>query len=188
MESREAVKLRLQSEGRWKEALAFREGLKSEGVNPREAYRRMVEAFPAGTDPNIPSQNGAPAMPANNPSPPPKRRIKKRQKVNLRADLLWVYENLTQPDDRGAPSEGARSMWAWAKRNPDAFYRTLAAKVLKEVPVETPVDKGAEVCLQLCEDWIKRWRETNRHKCPKCGYEEDIFDSDGEWTVGKAPT
>ena len=45
-ETRAAAKVRLQAEGRWKEAIAFRDALKAQGVAPAEAWGRMVEAFP----------------------------------------------------------------------------------------------------------------------------------------------
>lgn len=44
-ETKSGLRRRLQAEGRWPEALAYREGLKRQGVEPREAHRRTAARF-----------------------------------------------------------------------------------------------------------------------------------------------
>jgi hypothetical protein len=93
--------------------------------------------------------------------PPRRRRRKGGTHINLRADVEWVYSHLTEPNDRGAPSEGARSLWTWANTDPGAFFRAFVAKLMPTSPrasgksneVEEPVDEGR----QLLDDMMKRY-------------------------------
>jgi hypothetical protein len=134
LETRTTAKARLQSEGRWKEALAYRESLKAQDVPPAEAYRRMVEAFP-------PLSNGPAAAPSRNgaaaPEPPPARRRKRLLRhqgpVNLYLDILWVYVHLPENTDiRRPPSPGALSLLEWARRHTDQFFKLYLAKFITE--------------------------------------------------------
>jgi hypothetical protein len=163
VETKAAVKERLQAEGRWKPALDFRESLKEQGVPPAEAHRRMVETFPplpAGQAPTLPvAAVGGDSAPVERPRR--RRRRKGGESNDLRRDVEWVYSHLTEPDDRGAPSEGARSLWTWAKTDPGAFFRAFVAKLMPTSPrangksneAEEPVDLGR----QLLDDIMKRY-------------------------------
>ncbi len=133
VETRAAVKARLQSEGRWKEALAYRDSLKAQDVPPAEAYRRMVEAFP-------PLLNGQ-AAPSTNmmaapETPPVKRRrrlLRHQGPINLYLDVMWAYAHLPENTDiRRPPSPGALTLLEWARRSPDQFFKLYLAKFITE--------------------------------------------------------
>ena len=134
VETRAAVKARLQSEGRWKEALAYRESLKAQEVPPAEAYLRMVEAFPPlpNGQAATPSTNGAPAP----ETPPVKRRkrlLRHQGRVNMYLDIIWVYTRLPENTDvRRPPSPGALAFLEWARREPGQFFKLFLAKFITE--------------------------------------------------------
>jgi hypothetical protein len=174
LETKAAVKERLQAEGRWKPALDFWESLKGQGVPPAEAHRRMVEAFPA-----LPNQTVLPVEAAVSDSAPverPRRRRRRKggESNDLRRDVEWVYSHLTETNDRGAPSEGARSLWTWAKTDPGAFFRAFVAKLMPTSPrasgksneAEEPVDEGR----QLLDDIMKRYSRSETEHTSENGH------------------
>jgi len=114
-ETRAAAKVRLQAEGRWKEALSLRERLKAEGVLPAEAWRRMLEAFPP-----LPPGQSAAATPAEAvpESPPVKRRRcracerNRGTPFNWEVAVTWVVAHLDpRYGDRGCPGPSAARCW-----------------------------------------------------------------------------
>jgi hypothetical protein len=131
--TKSAVKERLRAEGRWKEALAFREGLKAQGVAAADAYARMLEAYPP-----LAAGKAAVASAVEDavPEEPPVKRRRRRRKrklgrLNWRSEVEWVYLNLSsdgEPDD--APTGGAEAMLEWARQHPGEFFRTFVMKLL----------------------------------------------------------
>jgi hypothetical protein len=143
-ESRAAAKARLQAEGRWKQALAFREALKKQGVAPAEAFQQMLVRFP-----QLPDTNGQSAAPTNGqPAPPtdgappqspatPRRRRRRllyhQGPINLYLDVMWVYAHLPENTDiRNPSSPGALTLLEWARREPGQFFKLYIAKFLTE--------------------------------------------------------
>jgi hypothetical protein len=172
-ETREAAKLRLQKEGRWKEALAYREQLKKDGVSPAVAHGRMLQRFPPlaadGQPVPCPSPSGdTPPAPAQ----PVKRRRRKRKpdKMDLLADVNWVYLNLSDPDDKppGAPTPGALGLLKWARSDTASFFRTFVVKLLPkndgsgEQDEQPDSDAEREDCARFLDDLTRRFSPKNK--------------------------
>jgi hypothetical protein len=175
-ETRAAVKLRLQAEGRWDSAKDFRDGQKAAGVAPAEAWRQMVAAFPplmsAGQQGESPSscsalQDGAPPVPTPEPSSVKKRRRKRRsgQSVQWRDEAEWVYLSMGEDNHDGhPPSSGALAMLKWAKANPAEFFRSLSRFVPSRSEQNAAAKKQEEEARpdqskELVEQWLENYTQ-----------------------------
>ena len=143
MESKIIATHRLQREGRWDEATAYRDEVrtveKAESKTRTEAkevaWTAMLEKLP-------PLESQAEAGQADDfdgydmPDIPPDVL---NEPTDLIRHTLWVYERLwcKSPPTGEIPSAGALGLWRWAKSNSDRFYEQLLPKALKERPAET---------------------------------------------------
>jgi hypothetical protein len=188
LESKAAAKKRLQAEGRWQEAVAFREGLKKQGVSPAEAHRQMVEKFQpingvetVYSPPIRAEEGGSPPVPINGSRP--RRWRNKKHRVDWRRDVEWVYQNLDRLEPRGAPSAGALAMHGWARGHQAEFFAQFVVKALPkaEKEPERTLD-GGEAMKYLQDhvnaagygdppnDWRKNYQDARacplQHDCP----------------------
>jgi hypothetical protein len=176
LETRAAVQERLRAEGRWDEALAFRESLKKQGVSPAEANRQMLERFP-----RLPATNGPAAAQTNGaPAPPPvkRRRRGKRGRMDLKADVTFCYLNIDQdPDSVVAPNAGAKEMLKFARANPTRFFTTFVAKLLPRgeeasdpsagpKPSEEDEDAALEFVRRMAEKYASKPKEEEADSPP----------------------
>jgi len=133
-ETRAAVKERLRAEGRWAEALAYRERLKAEGVPPAEAWVRMLAEFP----PLAVGQAGTPPAEATK-YPPVKRRRRcpecKRNKdkpFDWRTAVVWVFFNLNRKRPRACPWPLCVPMLEYARKNENVFFERWLGNLPRE--------------------------------------------------------
>jgi hypothetical protein len=159
LESKAAVKKRLLVEGHWKEAVAFREGLKKQGVSPAEAYRQMVSKFQPldGSEseyspPKRAEQSEEPPVPVNGSRP--KRWRNKKHPVDWRRDVEWVYQNLDRLEPRGAPSAGALNMHAWARNHQAEFFAQFVVKALPKAEKEPEPKPECSEALKYLQDRV----------------------------------
>jgi hypothetical protein len=175
LETRAAVKARLQGEGRWKEALAYRDSLKEQGVVPAEAYRRMVEAFPSLANGQAASTN---AVPESEP-PPVKRRRRKGKcgRFDLPRDTAWAYLNFDQdPDTLVAPNAGARELLRWARADPSSFFKTFLPRMLPKGGLDDDLppdeqDDGRDLLAEIMERYRSKPEpeaDGPAHRAPPC--------------------
>jgi len=120
---------RLRREGQWEEASAYRHQvrhqLRTEGRNKFEAnegaWRAMIEKF-------------APLPPSKVPADALDDLLRQCgvEKVDLVADILWVYQHLADKSvaPEQAPGAGAWALLDWSRRNRNKFFDTLLPKAL----------------------------------------------------------
>ncbi len=134
-ETRAEAKVRLQREKRWQEALAFREGLKKEGVLPAEAHRLMLEKFPPlAANQQQPDEPDSSPISQEAPSPAKTRRRRckpKQSPADIRGDIGWAYQNIgIDPDNLIPPSAGALELLKLARKSPAEFLKVFASKLI----------------------------------------------------------
>ncbi|HKI32958.1 MAG TPA: hypothetical protein VKA46_13990, partial [Gemmataceae bacterium] len=146
-------------------ALAYRERLKAEGVPAAVAYERMLAAFPplatggAGPSPPLP-QPQTPGAPSNSEAQPARRRRRRRSqgRIDWTREILWVYDHLTEGSgERGAPSDASPALLAWARKNPDDFFKTFVARLVPTAPKpEEPRDRReVEPAREALEEFMR---------------------------------
>jgi hypothetical protein len=175
LESKAAAKKRLQAEGRWKEAVAFREGLKKQGVSPAEAHQRMVQQFqPLNGDrteysPPMRAERGEePSVPVNGSRP--RRWRNKKHRVDWRRDVEWVYQNLDRSEPRGAPSAGALAMHAWARGHQAEFFANFVLKALTKAEKEPERERtrDGKDALKYLEEYMAKRKEQDPPSADRC--------------------
>lgn len=135
-------------EGRWREAMAFREKWKED--HPEEdavvAWKLMMEKYPPSEGRSV--DKTAPVAPRETAEDRPaskqsqakgapvfsRDRGDKALKADIREAAIWVFNTMdvdVQPDD--APTTGAWSLRSWARShaaNTSEFYRSMVSKLL----------------------------------------------------------
>ena len=168
-ESKIELTNRLQREGRWSEASAFKDEhiakLRAEGMTRKEAQQAAWEAM-EGKFPPVEDIDQTSAVElavdvsqfASNDSP------------EFFEDVQWVYQHLlvssVNPED--APSSGAWGLLKWAKRNQNRFFEHVMQKVAttkEKAPPANPDELPEEYMQDLTEirrmiaPWHSRWEE-----------------------------
>jgi hypothetical protein len=69
---------------------------------------------------------------------PDKSGPNKRPRLRLRDDIEWVYLAMGAPSGKEGlpPTQGAQALLAWARENPDDFFRNVWSKLLPKVEAE----------------------------------------------------
>ncbi len=145
--SKGSYKRQMLREGRWREAMAYREKLKAEGMDGALAWREMMLKFPP-SGVSLPS-TAEPVPPMEVAEERPAAKQSKRYKgapvferslgeAALKADMrdavVWTFNTLdvdVQPED--APTTGAWSLRRWVlsqSANMTEFYKSMASKLL----------------------------------------------------------
>lgn len=171
MESKIVATRRLQTEGRWIEASAFKDEtikqLRSGGMKKaaagETAWKRMIEKFPPlnKTEGDLPSsQKGAADL-----------QIEKLMQVashqvptNFTADVQWVYQHLDCHDlsTSNVPSSSALSTLKWARSNRTRFFENLLPKIAPHF--ESQVDQKATQLEMKSIEQIKQVLQKYRDK------------------------
>ena len=164
MESKEQFKSRLKTEGRWNEFIDYRESLKANGIDPKEAWARAREKFQPGSEgpgkadsPDDPGMASGGGVSSSN--------FADKQPVSARQVVQWVFDNIdvddVEPGD--APSSGAWSFLQRVRKHPDLlkeFYRSIWAKMLptrSEIEAREKFEDDGRQQLHLIEQ-IRRAR------------------------------
>ena len=166
MESKEQFKSRLKTEGRWNEFIDYRESLKANGLDPKEAWSRAREKFQPGSGPadNDPVAADGHVLSGHGVSLDD---FSGKQPVSARQVVQWVFNHIDVDDvEPGhAPSAGAWSFLQRVRKHPDLlkeFYRSIWAKMLptrSEIEAREKFEDDGRDQLHLIEQ-IRRARET----------------------------
>jgi hypothetical protein len=135
---------RLQREGLWyKACLPFRKECLDKGMSVLETQKAMREKWPA-----------------------PPRDMEKDGRVGVidwKETLEWVFWNLGCMNPSGAPFPGARKMHKWARDDPAAFFRLMAAKGVKEEKEKSKDEKEEKVVydrsVELAQQWVRDYNK-----------------------------
>lgn len=167
MESKDQFKTRLKNEGRWDEFISYREQLKADGLEAKEAWTQARQKFPSeplavslvesvcDDDPVEPDGGDVCIGDFCGKGP-----------VSARAVVQWVFDNIdvadVKPED--APSSGAWSFLVRVRTYPDLlkeFYRSIWAKMLptrSEIEAREKFEDDGREQLHLI-DQIQRARD-----------------------------
>lgn len=173
METKAETTSRLRNEGRWDDACRFREQarerLKAEGKTRKEAreeaWQLMAEEFPplpveqaeesdqAEFEPNFESDDDA--------------------DVDLVRDIIWVYGKIehknVSPAD--APSHGAWSLLAWARKYRTQFFEKMLDRALakQNETDDKETVTHSKIALDQCEKLLSEITDKYQTTCPSCG-------------------
>jgi hypothetical protein len=172
--TRSALKTQLQEQGLWETFKKAREAHQAAGATPREARQKALLELPSlpyhrsdrpSAEPTG-ERAGSPAAEATKPEAPPavqprRKRKKHRGRIDLRAVIEWVFENLGEPSPRGAPCEGAREMHTWARTNKDEFFKVFVPRLLPTAGRLRDEQQGraqddAQANVELAEELLRR--------------------------------
>ena len=165
-ETRAEAMHRLQREGRWEEASAYRQEVrkqqrvqgKTKAKAGQIAWQMMAERFPplgAGQGTQVAGSDGLSSEQFDE-----LLRRTAGQGVDLIRDVLWTYENLanTNAAAEDAPSMGAWSLLEWARNYRNHFFERLLPKALtaKERQGETRKKRWRGVRRGAWGSWRRR--------------------------------
>ena len=167
MESKEALKNRLKSEGRWDEFIRYREDLKAQGVDAKSAWakaRAKFQPVPEGAVVLNDDSDGMDGDSSN--SGICLGEFDDKPAVTARAVVQWVFDHIDVADVKpaDAPSSGAWSFLQRVRTYPDLlkeFYRSIWAKMLptrSEIEAREKFEDDGREQLHLIEQ-IQRARD-----------------------------
>lgn len=140
-ESKIVATRRLQQEGRWEEASAYKDAqiaeLRASGLKraeaQAEAWKRMTDQFPPlEKTSSQPEDSEAVAEASIGPTVEALLAgVESDVPPDLSRDVSWVFQVLDQPDidSESVPSRSALSLLIWARENKNRFFEVLLPKV-----------------------------------------------------------
>ncbi|AQT69197.1 hypothetical protein STSP2_02384 [Anaerohalosphaera lusitana] len=138
METKEQFKKRLKSEGRWDEFIKLREGLKRDGLSPKEAWAKARREFEPDFE-SVPVADNCGGCDSGDGAGMDsgdgirRETFAAKPNVTARAVVQWVFDHIDVADVRpeDAPSSGAWSFLPRVRTYPKLlkeFYRSIWAK------------------------------------------------------------
>jgi hypothetical protein len=116
------------AEGRWPAFVECREGYKQQGKSPVEAHVLALAKFQPLDGTEATAAVGA----------RPAKSDKRVKTPNVRADMLWVYDNLDVKEPKGAPSKGALAMHKQVHQSSDTRWEFLILAIQRFVSPRAP--------------------------------------------------
>lgn len=184
VESKKALKARLQEAGLWDEYLAERAKLAADGLTPAQARDEALRRVEARASDRARLQAiGEPAkeMPrAEKPSEAPEELPDFSRNVPNPDAVEWVANNLANARIKAgdAPGPQAWSLLSWVRRSPvneSTFWGSIWPRVagMAKGPQDEKngTDIGTEKALELAEQCLREILANEKVKCPQCGCE-----------------